>query len=97
MTNDNEYDVGNMIRVHATFKTLAGVLTDPTSVSLSYQLNDEIVIVKSDGDLENPSTGYYYYDIEATDSGVLEATFAGTGAVFASGPTSYYIKKSKVF
>lgn len=98
MSDDNTYEIGNVIRIYGSFTNLAGVATNPTEVTITYQLNDGTSVVKlySLAEVTKGDDGYFYYDYLTTESGKLEATVAGTGAVTASGPTSWWIEKSKV-
>lgn len=99
MSDDNKYEIGNVIRIHGTFTELDGTtLADPTEVIITYQINDETPVVKllSLAEVIRGSVGYFYYDLLTTESGKIEATVAGTGAVTASDPTSYFVNKSKV-
>jgi len=98
MSDDNKYEIGNIIRIHGSFTDIDGVATNPDEVTITYQLNDGTPVVKlySLTEVKKGDDGYFYYDYLTTEYGKLEATVAGTGAVTASGPTSWWINKSKV-
>jgi len=74
------YDVGDVARLSVTFTSLAGVLADPTVVTLTVQAPDNAQTTPA---VTHDSTGKYHYDLSITQSGVYLYRYVGTGAVAA--------------
>ncbi len=64
MTMANHYQIGDSIRLRATF-TVNGVVQDPTNVTLRYRNPSGLVTVITGTTKE--STGIYYYDTPSLD------------------------------
>lgn len=74
------YDIGDVARLSVEFKDVAGVLTDPTVVTLTVQAPSN---VQSTPTPIRDSAGKYHYDLPVTQSGVYFYRYVGTGAVSA--------------
>ena len=75
------YNYGDTVRLKATFKTFAGVLTDPSAISLKvFGANDQTtpLTTKAIGDLTKVSTGVFYYDYLIPAQGNFTYEYAGT-------------------
>lgn len=77
----NQYLLGNLVRLSATFKDFAGNYADPTSVSLS--------VKKLGGSTETPTVvkdavGFYHFDYEPLTAGTYYYRFNGTGDIIAA-------------
>ena len=55
-------DIGDVKRLQATFKDVAGILTNPTAINLIIREPDGTEITKVIGDMTTPSTGVFYFD-----------------------------------
>jgi hypothetical protein len=78
----NEYDVGDLVRITGTFTNSAGTAVDPTVVRAQYtdpSGNTTSLLYLTDAALVKASTGVYYVDIDADESGVWLYRFYATG------------------
>jgi hypothetical protein len=76
----SRYHVGDTIRLRASFYTFAGVLADPTNITVKvYDAKRNVVAQASGASIENPSTGVYYYDYTTDDEGEFTYEFSGLG------------------
>lgn len=85
--NIDEVDVGDSVRLEARFSNLAGVLTDPTAVTLR--------VTDPAGTVTNPApastvVGIWGYTLTPGAGGAWTYTFTGTGVVTGS-QTGYVI------
>lgn len=80
----NTYDIGDQVRLTATFKNRSGSPADPTTVTFTYQKPGGPVISDS-GAVVKDSTGVYHYDLTLDNvPGKWRYRFAGTGALIAA-------------
>jgi hypothetical protein len=84
----NTYDVGDQVRVTATFTSLTGALTDATAVC---------TVKHPDGTLTTPAvthgtTGVYTADIPIDAQGAWWYRFVGTGAVIAASEETFFVR-----
>lgn len=78
----NLYQVGDLVRISAVFRDIAGTLVDPTTVALK--------VTKPSGaqntytfalsQVIKDSTGNYHYDAAADAAGLWRYTWSSTGA-----------------
>lgn len=83
----NTYDVGDLIRVTATFTDSDGTAADPTAVTVYYKDpggNISELVYGTDTDVVQDSTGVYHCDIDIDESGKWFYRFKGTGTVQAA-------------
>jgi hypothetical protein len=81
----NSYTVGALVRASATFKDLAGVDADPTTVK--FHVFDPITGVKTtytfgnpgDEELVKDAVGKYHVDLNVNKVGTWKYKFEGTG------------------
>ena len=81
------YKEGNTVRLEATFKTAAGVLTDPGTITLETldQANVTNTYTYAGGGVTRLSVGIFYRDI-VTIPGTYKYWFSGaTGVTAADG------------
>jgi hypothetical protein len=89
-----DYEIGDAVYVSGTFRSLAGVLADPTDVTCD--------VMKPDGtageatDLAQVSTGIWSATIEPDIPGRWRYRFAGTGAVQRAKTKSFWVKVREV-
>lgn len=86
------YYVGQLVHLTAAF-TVAGVATDPTSVTCT--------VKAPDGSISSPattkdSTGNWHADVAATLSGRYHYGFKGTGTVQAAEESSFDVALSNL-
>jgi hypothetical protein len=87
------YDVGDLVRATATFTSLTGALTDPTTVVCTVKHPDASVTTSSN---TKSSTGVYYSDITIDADGWWYYRFAGTGTLVAAEEGSFFVRVRKV-
>lgn len=75
------YDVGDTVRLKATFKDIGGTASDPTTITL--RVKDPSGNIDSytyaDADLTKSATGVFYYDLALDESGTWVYEFTSTG------------------
>ena len=102
-------DIGDEIRfgnystsAGEAFKNLAGVATDPTSVTLVVQKPDSSQLAYgwpsagADGTLSKESAGRFYFDIVIGQSGTWRYRLAGVGTVTAAAEGSLRVQRRRV-
>jgi len=85
-------DVGDLVTLRVTFTT-AGVLTSPTTVTLTVRMPDGTTSTPTPT-LE--SVGVYAYNLLLSASGAWHYRWAATGAVQAAEEDRLYVRPSKV-
>ena len=80
----NNYDVGDVVRLTATFTNSAGSNVDPSSLVLRHQIIrpwiSNVASVPYDvGSITRVSTGVYFHDLPVNSSGELHYRFVATG------------------
>lgn len=93
MSNITTYDIGDVATLTGTFKTHAGVLSDPTAVVV--EVIDPAGIKTEYTSVTHASTGVYTYDLPLTSSGLWSYHFEGTGAVQAAGESYLRVNPTK--
>jgi hypothetical protein len=94
------YDIGDRIRLGATFQDLNGTLADPTTVSLmvkkpnmpavtyNYALSPAIVT--------KDSVGRYHVDLDLHLSGTWKYKWIGTGTIIAAEEGRIFVRPTDV-
>jgi hypothetical protein len=109
------YDIGDKLRLgnHAgtneddttrgAFTNIAGVATNPTSVSLELKRPDGTALVYNfptqgtgDGLLTQETTGRYYRDLSMDTAGLWHWSLSGTGSVETSEQGALYVRRSMI-
>ena len=86
--------VGDRVRLGCAAATVAGVATDPTTLSITvkpllgaavtYTWPDDVAIVRT-------ATGAFYYDHPIAEAGVHEVRWVATGALVKAAQTSFRV------
>ena len=98
----NTYDIGDLIRMRATFTNSAGAVVDPSSVSLQYRAlafdpASVTTLIFGVNSIVKASTGDYYHDYSATSSaGEWRFRWNGTGANAAAAEDSIKLRERYV-
>lgn len=84
------YDIGDVVRVSANFKSTAGVNADPTDVLVRVERPD----ATSTGSTNptKPSVGNYYYDFAVTQAGRHTYRWVGTGAIVSASEGAFTVQ-----
>ena len=91
MTN---YQIGDKVRLTATFTDLDNVATNPTAVILRLRSPDGTDTTPTP---TNTGAGVYIYDLDLNQSGVWRYRWEGTGTVQAASPDESIKVKSSIF
>jgi uncharacterized protein YfaS (alpha-2-macroglobulin family) len=92
-----EFDLGDAPRAIAEFRDFAGVLTDPTTVTVKVRKSDGTNFTKvyvTDSEVIKESTGIYHIDIATDVHGVWTIRWEGTGTVKAAIEQRFNVKRS---
>lgn len=79
MTAPHSYDIGDRVKIDATFYDDAGVAVDPTTVTLGISYPDGTSEVVEKIDLLNEAAGYYSLERTVTMSGKHRYRWIATG------------------
>lgn len=87
----DQYATGQPIRLSTVVEDVAGAATDPTTLTLSYQLAGSATVVTktypSPADLTKDSAGHYHYDLPGTlAAGHYRYKWVSTGTAAGVGP-----------
>jgi hypothetical protein len=92
------YMSGALVRATGTFTSIAGALTDPTTVTLKYRKGSAatVTLTYAAADLIKDSTGVYHYDFDTTgwagpDDILYVLQWQGTGTVVAIAIDSFSV------
>lgn len=94
----NAYDVGDLVRISATFANVSGVNADPTTVKAKFKNPAGTVTTYTYGtdvQLVKDATGKYHVDISITSNGEWWYRWEGTGAVQAAEENDFVVRKSQ--
>jgi hypothetical protein len=79
------------------FQTSDGTLTDPSTVTFRWRINDgaeTVWVYGTDVQLVKDSTGKYHVDVQTTTVGVYSYRWEGTGALVATSEGSFTVTSS---
>lgn len=94
----NVYEVGDRVRLTATFTDSAGTAADPTQVRLLVQVQGEHPSSYTyPGTVTKSATGVYYYDYDVLYEGIHDYRWVGTGAVVAADEGQFNVPNSAFF
>ncbi len=96
----NIYDVGDKVRLTATFTNAAGTATDPTTVTCIVQLRPGLyrsTYTYAGATITKSGTGVYYVDVTVDREGIWDYRWVGTGTVVAADEGSFNIPDSQFF
>lgn len=98
MSTANTYDIGDVVRLTGTFRSTAGVLTNPTKVTIKYEDPTAVVTTVSStmASVTNPSAGIFYTDISPTLAGVWEYRIYSTGSIKSSTEDWFRVRTRRV-
>lgn len=85
------YDIGDQVRVQATFTNSEGALTDPTVVLTVERPNGSVSTVST----TNPSTGVYQGLVTTDAEGHWHYRFQGSGALIAAEVGEFYVRRRR--
>jgi len=90
-----DYDIGDLVRLSATFTDTAGALTDPTATTFSIKVPSGTVTTYTYGvtaDIVRDSLGLFHVDYSPLAEGIHYYRFVGTGACQTADEAPFYIR-----
>ena len=87
------FDIGDRVRITATFTDLAGAVADPTTVALTVKAPDGTLTSPSNS---KDSTGVYHADVNPDASGTWWYRWTGTGALVAAEEGTFSVRQRQV-
>ena len=93
------YQVGDSVTLQATFSSLTGVPTDPTTVSVKVldPSGTTNTYTFAGGAVTKSATGIYQYVLSITMAGRYTYKWFGTGTVAAASPDNEIVAQATVF
>ena len=98
MSVTNQYDIGSLVRISATF-TLASGVEDPSTITAKVKLPNGTTttyVYGTDGALVRDSKGVYHVDWSVTAAGVHQYRFVGTGTAQGAASGSFLARESNL-
>ena len=94
----SSFDIGDVVRIQVVVTTSAGVLVDPTEVSLYLHPPTGAVgtYTYSAGQVQRQSLGTFYYNGTVTASGYYNTRWVGTGAADFGDQSRYFVRQTNV-
>lgn len=94
----NVYDIGDIVRLEATFTDTGAAYLDPTLVTFTVLPPNStgIEVTSASTDVIHPSTGVYYYDQLATLPGTWNYRSHSTGIGQSAGEGWFTVRHSQV-
>ena len=97
----NSYEVGDLVRLTATFTNTSEVVTDPTTVTclvkLRYVIGSTATTYTYPATIIKDSTGVYHVDVTPTTEGIWDYRWVGTGTVQAAAEGAFNVPESAFF
>lgn len=91
------YDVGDQVKLTATFTNASAVAADPTAVTVKTKTPAGVTTTYTygvDNEVVKSATGIYYILLTLATAGLWYVRFAGTGAIVAAAETSIDVMES---
>ena len=86
------YNIGDLLRLKATFTSITGTNVDPTSITLKVKNPaGSVTTYTYPTHITKDSTGVYYYNYAVAASGTHYYNWAGTGAFQAADENSFTV------
>lgn len=93
----NSYDLGDVVRLTATFTDTGGTPADPTAVTFTYgDPAGSWTTETSTGSVLNPSTGVYTLDIYPDSAGVWSYKVNSTGTIQTAAESYIRVRHPRV-
>jgi hypothetical protein len=97
----NSYNVGDQVRLTATFADSDAAPADPTTVTClvkrRYQIVPTTTTYTYPDTITKASTGVYYIDVVPSDEGIWDYRWVATGTVVAAEEGSFNVPDSQFF
>jgi hypothetical protein len=98
----NAYNVGDQIRLEASFTNIAGTPTDPTTVTCIVKRRYQLPPVASTtytypATITKTGTGEYYVDVTPDNEGIWDYRWVATGTIVAAEESAFNVPNSEFF
>jgi hypothetical protein len=93
MTTTNRIDIGDRVRLTSSFRDLAGVATDPTTIVCTVLAPSGAV---TEPDVTRTDTGEYLADVDIDESGTWWFRWAGTGDLVVTEEGNFTVARRRV-
>jgi len=90
------YDIGDTVRMQATFRNLSEALTTPTTTTLYVQDPSGNVSTIANASLSSGGTGVKYYDFTVDEAGTWWYRFKAAGNMVAEEEGSFKVRNRQV-
>lgn len=91
------YDLGDLVRLAATFRSADGALQDPTTVAFKHQSPSGAVttlVYGTDDAVKRDSIGSFHVDVSADTEGEWKIRCESTGTGQAAAESRFFVKTS---
>lgn len=97
----NAYQVGDQVRLTATFANSVGTATDPTTITclvkLRYYTATATTYTYAGATVVKDGTGIYHVDVIPTTEGIWDYRWIATGTVIAAEESAFNVPDSQFF
>jgi hypothetical protein len=93
----NVYDIGDRVRLTASFTDASSVAADPTGITCQVsrrQIPNSTTTYVYSSTITRTGAGVYYVEVTPSAEGVWDYRFVGTGSVIAAGEGSFLVRYS---
>jgi hypothetical protein len=92
------YDIGDLVRLSASFTNSVGSAVDPTTVAVKYKAPGAATVTKTYAlaEVTKDSTGHYHYDVSVTVEGHWYYRWESTGTGQAAAEDVFYVNPTRV-
>lgn len=92
LTGVRSYNIGDLLRLKATFTSLAGTNVDPSNITLKVKTPAGSVSTYTyPSNITKESTGVYYYDYSVASSGTFYFNWSATGGHQAADESTFVV------
>lgn len=93
------YDIGDVVRLSATFADMDGVATDPDTVTIQYRIYGQAstsLVYGTDAEVIKDGVGMYHTDVVLTSRGSYWYRWESTGAAQAAEQSSFSVSRNRL-
>lgn len=95
----NTYDIGDLVKISATFTDENGTATDPTTLEAAFKSPSGTISTftyGTDPEVVRDSAGVYHLDISITESGRYDYRWSSTGTGQAAEEGYFEVRQQRV-
>jgi hypothetical protein len=90
------HDIGDTVRLQASFRNFDGDLTSPTTTTLYIQDPSGVVTTVNNASISSGGTGVKYYDLAVDEAGTWWYRFKAAGNLVAEEEGSFRVRNRQV-